>query len=272
MTGNLIHQSDLTGLDNYMQVLRRLPDSTRSFKVGLDLVPAREYATYRIPEIAELLTKANQHASLWSKILPAITALHRELETFLEKLIESIEKIRNSQDVTQQFIEQSRKRLSMFLDELDDHIKTLQSLTEGIYGLLPRIIDFMNSNIYRHANEYNLIVKNQELGAALQKLTASIPFNQRGPALSPEARLNGAQNYTRLVHRQYAEAYCAAANMNAYMARMSDLVGVAFSHTLRMRKNTPASRPYLEARLMQVSLKEIQRFTQSFNSLTGSSA
>ncbi|AHF65842.1 MULTISPECIES: hypothetical protein [Pseudomonas] len=269
MAGNLIYQSDLTGLDNYMQVLRALPESTRSFKVGLDLVPVREYATYRIPEIAELLTKANQHASLWSKILPAITALHRELEAFLEKPIQFIEKIRNSQDVTQQFIEQSRKRLSMFLDELDDHIKTLQSLTEGVYAFLPRIIDFMNSNIYRHANEYNLIVKNKEQSIALQKLTASIPFNQRGPALSAEARLNGAQNYVRLVHRQYAEAYCAAVNMDTYMARMCDLLGIAFAHTLRMSKTDVPSRPYVEANLMLVTLKEIRRFTQWFNSLTG---
>lgn len=268
MAGNLIHQSDLTGLDNYMQVLRRLPEFTRSFKVNLDLVPVREYGAYRIPEIAELLAKASQHLSIWSKILPAINALHSELEAFLEKIMQSLENIRSSKDVSAQLVEQSRKRLGMFLEELDDHIETLQSLTKGIYTFLPRLIDFMNSNIYRHANEYNLIETSREQSVALQKLTASIPSNRKGPALSPEARLNGARNYVLITQRQYAEAYCAAANMNAYMTRMCDLLGIAFAHTLRMRKSDTPSRPYLEARLLLVSLKEIKRFTQWFNSLT----
>ncbi|MBX8492376.1 hypothetical protein [Pseudomonas lijiangensis] len=272
MTGNLIHKSDLTGLDNYIQVLRRLPDSTRSFKVNLDLVPASEYGSYRIPEIAKLLAKASQHLSIWLKILPAIADLHRELETFLEKIVQSIENIRSSKDVTQQFIEQSRNRLSIFLEEIDDHRETLQTLTNGIYTILPRLIDFMNSNIYRHAHQYNLIEKNDAQSAALQNLTASIPFNQKGPALSPQARLNGARSYVFLAQKQYAEAYCAAANMDSYITRVCDLLGISFAHTLLMRKTIPASRPYVETKLMLASLKEVRRFTQWYNSLTASPA
>ncbi|RMQ40108.1 hypothetical protein ALQ04_03632 [Pseudomonas cichorii] len=268
MTGNLIQQSDLTGLDNHMRVLQKLPEFTRSFKVNLDLVPAREYGSYRIPEIAALLSKASDHLSLGSKVLPALTALHRELEAFLEDIIPSTESISGSQDVTRHFIEQSKSRLGMFMETFDDHQRTLQTLTRGIYTILPRVIDFLNGNIYRHAHQYDLMERNGEQNAAMQNLTASISFAETGPALSPQARLRSARSYVVIAQRQYAEALCAATNMDAYITRVCDVLGLSFAHTLRMRKTDNPSRPYLETRLMLVSLKEVQRFTRWFNSLT----
>ncbi|MBI6856041.1 hypothetical protein AAIM60_25820 [Pseudomonas lijiangensis] len=268
MAGYLIYPSDLTELGNYMQVLRKLPEFTRSFKVNLDLVPVREYGAYRIPEIETLLAKAAEHFSIGSKTLSAINALHGELVMFIEDITQSAASVTNSKDVTLHFIERSQKGLSAFLDALDKHLETLKLMTQGIYTILPRIIDFLNSNIYRHAYTYNLIEKNPDQNSALQSLTSSFSFAENGPALSPIARLRGARNYVQITQRQYAESYGAIANMNAHVTRVSNLLAISLGRSLNMRRTNVASRPYMELQLMLVCLREIQRLSQWFNTPT----
>lgn len=272
MTGYLIHQSDLTEIHNYMEVLRNLAQFTRSFKVGLDLVPAREYGSYRIPEIEKHLKKAADHLPIWSEVVSGITALHKELEAFMHSLIQSSESIKSSHEVTRPFIERNLTSLGELADAFEKRQETLQTLIRGIYTILPRITDFMNREIYRHAHQYNLVEKRPDQNTAMQNLTASYSFVENGPALSPQARLIGGYAYIQRSRRQYEEAYGAATHVSDHLTRICDLLASSILHTLKMRRNVPPSRPYVETRLMLVSLQEIQRLTQRFNSLTGNPA
>ncbi|MFJ4144060.1 hypothetical protein [Pseudomonas sp. NPDC089734] len=265
MAGQLIDQSDLTGLDNYLQVLHNLPAFTRAFKVNLDLVPAREYRTYKIPELEKWLSMASRDRSTWSDVLKALKTLHDELVTFIQDILQISAGIKNSQGVTRPFITRCQERLSAFVEAFDRQRGTLQSLTETISKILPRTLDFLNNNIYRHAHQYNLVAKNPGQNTAQQYLTASLSFASNGPALSPQARLNGARFYVQRIQNQYAEAYCSAANMNAYLSRMSQLLWEAFNQTLRMHKTPSSSRPWLETRLMLVSLQEALRLASWYN-------
>ena len=265
MPGYLISPKDLTSLDNHIRVLQKLPEFTRSFKVNLDAVPVREYGAYRIPEIAELLKQAQQHVSLWSQTLPAIKTFHKELLVFIEDIIQSSALIENSAGVTPDFVERTHNGLRSFTDTLDQHLKKLETLTQGIYKTLPRISDFLNNNIYRHAHTYNLIKKNPDQSIAIQNLTASLSFAETGPALSPQARLKGALYYLQTTRGQYAEAYCAASNINSHLSRVSDLLAFSFSQSIKMRIKRAASRPYLELRVMLVSLKEIQHLSHGLD-------
>ncbi|MCV4285317.1 hypothetical protein [Pseudomonas capsici] len=257
MAGHLISPSDLEALDNYMQVLRELPDFIQTFMVILDPLPGRKYARAPISEMETLLAKAREHLSIWSQTLPAIHVMHAELGTFLTQSSAS-------RDVTPHFIDHCQKGLSSLLDTLDRHREILRLMTQGVYTILPRLIDVLNNSIYRHAHAYGLIEKQPEQNIALQSLTTSLPSSEDGLALSPQARLTGARHYVQTAQRHYAESYCAVANMNAHMARISDLLEVSFVRSLNMRKTRVASRPYRELQLMLVCLREIEHLSRWF--------
>jgi hypothetical protein len=259
VTGQFLYASDLNDLNDYLVFLRRLADSMRSFKTNLGLVAARDYGSYTIPDLEKQLREAADQSSGWLIVWKALVGFSSELEAFIAHTLGTSQAILESrQPDSAPFIATTGKRLGTLIDPLANHQQALDHLTRGIYTLVPRILDIMNSDLDRHARQYNL-----------KEPDVSVPYKWSGPPLSATARLAAGRRHAKSLHTHYRAAYGAATNIGSYVSRLLDLLRTCREQTLKLRQDKNTADLHLHLRLLGVELREIRRIVGQFNSLAG---
>lgn len=264
MTGNFITQRDFIDLQKHIEFLRKLPAFIRSLKLNLDLIPARDYGTYRIVELEATFDRAIKQAADWSDLLPALNTFTDELTIASSDILERAQPLLTRADEIPELMARASNTLEALLIRLEAHQDTLGYLTKGIYQVLPRVYDFITANLYRHARQHGLMVIHPDMEVALQRLT-SVLNTPVSPAIgSAEARLEGARRYALITQRAYADAYGAADNLGSYLGILGSIIESAFIRTLRVTRLGYAQHT-LELRLMLSRLNDVHRLSRNFN-------
>ncbi|WP_046271383.1 hypothetical protein [Pseudomonas syringae] len=262
MTGQLLYQSDFKDLTTYLQVLQRLPALTRSFKVHLDQVPLARRSAYPIPELRNVLERADKDLSVWSTLLPRLMAMHRRLDALTAELTQFSASATQHQELAVHLRGSAGGRLMAFEKEFDNEEQTVQKLTQGICTILPRLIDFLNDAISRYSRTFGLTPGNP----LRENLANAPPLSFGTPeAIDAQERLFRAQGYVYRASGWYTRAYTAASNLGAYLSRMWELLWACVSRIIGVRKADKPSRYRLESGLLLVNVREIQRLSKGFD-------
>ena len=266
MASYFFDSADLTGVRNHIRFLQSLPDFTRSLKVNLDLIPAREYGKLKIPEIESTLSQARVHVQSWSMLLPELSSFHDRLETFSSDILQRAVSALDGSGEVSALMEYASKKLESLIESLDEHEKRLGVLIKGVYCVGPRIIDIINTNVYRHARLHRLVLPGPGTNSALQYLTYALSVPISAPRGSAAARLEGARRHALIAQGAYACAFDAATNLANHLARLWDIVWAALGHIVlvTLLKN---KKPDLELQLMLVKLNEMLRLAQQYKAL-----
>lgn len=258
--------ADLTGVRNHIRFLQSLPDFTRSLKVNLDLIAAHEYGKLKIPEIESTLSQAHVHAQSWSMLLPELYSLHDRLETFSNDVLQRAVTALDGSGEVSALMEYASKKQESLIESLEEHEKRLEVLIKGVYYVGPRIIDFINGNVYRHARLHKLVLPGTGTNSALQSLTYALSVPISAPRGSAAARLEGARRYSLIAQGAYACAFDAATNLAHHLARLWDIVWAALGHIVQV-KRLKNQKPDLELQLMLVKMNEILRLARQYKAL-----
>lgn len=266
MTNELITYADVAGMNNYMLYLERFPERIESFKITLNLVPAKDYGKYIEPALDHVTRKAKQHKTLWSIQMEPLRQLHRDLEQFvadffllsaqLDAYCSTLNRKTRMADVLRQSVTDEPFTLSGKLkvvpgstvrDVLTDvgeelgryqaafatQAATTALVRESSYSLIPRFIDFMSIKI---------------LEAARQSASESDVTSARSK-----------QHWSRC---QYVYALQASSNVQAYCRRLSVLLKTSLEEFNVMQGDSSVSISLLALRLTQVKVREVERLSK----------
>lgn len=262
MTEQLLYQSDFKDLTTYLQVLQRLPELTRSFKVHLDQVPLAGRSADPIPELRNVLDRAYKDLSVWSTLMPKLMAMHRRLDALTAELTQFSGNATQHQKLAVQLRGSAGDRLIAFENEFDNEEQTVQKLTQGICTILPRLIDFLNDAISRYSRKFGLKPGNP----LRENLANALPLSFGAPdAIDAQERLFRAQGYAYRASGWYTRAYTAASNLGAYLSRMWELLWACVGSIIGVRKADTPSRDRLVSGLLLVNVREIQRLSKGFD-------
>lgn len=266
MTSELITYADIAGMNNYMLYLERFPERIESFKITLDLVPAKDYGKYIEPALDHVTRKAKEHETLWSIQMKPLRQLHQDLEQFiadfflfsaqLEAYCLTLNRKTRMVDVLRLSVTDEPFNLSGKLkvvpgstvkDVLTDvgaelgryhaafatQAATKAIVRESSYSLIPRFIDFMSIKIVE---------------AARRSVSESDVMSARSK-----------QHWSR---RQYFYALQASSNVQAYCQRLSVLLKASLEECNVIQGDSSVSISLLALRITQVKVREVERLSK----------
>jgi hypothetical protein len=231
------------------------------------LTDSRQYARF---ELDNLINRAKTDASTWRSTPDKLFKLHREFQNFVDEFVRVTEQLSRAPGTPDsvQLVDLAVSRSHEFLNAFHQQQVTARHLAAGTYTVLPRLVDYMYSNVYLFAQRMDMLSKGTSItiGPAHQRLTAS--FRVAPDAVSAY-RFSKALKFIDTYRAEYALAYAAYSNLTAHFARLKHRTADSVAQALALRDTDKTHRRKARAELLRVSLRAIQRESAEVIGLLG---
>lgn len=266
---NFFSAADVADLNEYATFAKGMPASLRQFRKTINLNPITNWLQSDQFQTTLLTSQAIAQADSWLERPAAFRALHEEAQQLTQELTRQSEQIGSGRQPLNpaqrnQIIELASIGTFKLLNETHKQQETMMRLATAIYTALPRLIDYMYSNIYLFAG---LQIQRDAANAGQfdshtnSFLVFFLPADPSGKRRI-EA-LNLIDDYQRI----YIKSYAAASNLIGHFTRLKQLTVACAEQVLTLRGTNNTATHRFDIRILLISLREIQDICSEANKL-----
>jgi hypothetical protein len=231
------------------------------------LTDSRQYARF---ELDNLINRAKTDANTWRSTPDKLSRLHGEFQNYVDEFVRVAEHISRAPGTPDsvRLVDRAVSRSYEFLDAFHQQQVTARRLAAGTYTVLPRLVDYMFSNVYLYAQRMDMLSNGTSItvGPAHQRLTASLRV---APDAVSAYRFSQALKFIDTYRAEYALAYAAYSNLTAHFARLKHRTAHCVAQALALRNTDKTHRLKARAEVLLMSLRAIKHKSGEVVALLG---
>lgn len=263
---NYFTATDIAHLNEYATFASGLPASLTQFKKTINLGLLQNWFQSELFEVSALTSQSEMHAEAWRAYPATHKMLHRDFQQFTAEFVRHSEQLLNTQSASDSsgLIRFASTGTDKYLRAFNHHEETMIRLATCIYTVLPRLTDYLYSNLYAFAGWQNTLANiNYDKGNAYYNsvLLIFLPADPKG------ARRREALNLIDRYQRTYALSYVAASNLIGHFTRVKEMMTACLQRAVELRHIKDRSHLNFNVRLLLTSLNEIQRLSAAADDL-----
>lgn len=266
---NYFSISDIRQLHKFALFSKSHPVSISLFRSTLSLFVRTDTQQFELFEVRKLMAEASTQADSWSARVRSFSRLHSDIQQFTDEFVLRSEHLLSATSMpidSSSLADFAASKIGPLQKECNVQRQEMARLATGIYSVLPRLTDYLHSNVYLFAERQNMISSGRpiKLGNRAQRISITI-----NPAPNPilAYRFGQTLKFIDNYEREYALSYAAASNIVGHFTRVEELAADCMRKTLDL-KNAKRRLP-IESRIgtLLISLKELQRISGAASEL-----
>ncbi|HEX8592038.1 MAG TPA: hypothetical protein VF682_01965 [Pseudomonas sp.] len=224
---------DFTALDDYTRFLQRLPGSLDAFDQLLPM-GVTTVLIKRAYRIRERLDDAHAQRNTWQNYPASLHAVQNDLTETIDKLMQASQTLMNQSGSvnTSDLFELATTSIYRLTIKFKEHQTTLETLVKNIQSLIPRLLDSMDYTLYVYSD-----ITGSTVPAARTQITA--------------------------FRSEYALSHLAASNLSGYFIRLTEMTAQCVYQAILLKDVNERSRLKFRIQLLFVTLREIQKLSES---------
>ncbi|MDB5981376.1 MAG: hypothetical protein JWQ69_2391 [Pseudomonas sp.] len=263
---NYFTAADVTQLNEYALFARKLTASLTQFKKTINLRFFLNWSQSEKFETNKLINQATLQADIWLVAPRALKRLHSDFQQFTEEFGRQSEQLMNAEGSpdSSRLIELATVSTNKWLRVFNHQQESMIRLTMGIHTVLPRLIDYMHSNLYIFAGWQN---KRSGINTGHNNIYMNALLAIYIPPDNNGARLVEGLNHVDNYQRTYALSYAAASNLIGHFTQLKELTAICSQHALALRGIKNSRHFKSRIKILLILLKEIRRRSATASAL-----